>query len=232
MSCELVVEPGHRQRGIGSALLREVVEHATGQHAASLDVWAYNDTEGGQHLARSFSLLPHRKLLHMHRHGGEPPTPSVPASASVRSLREGEEEALVALNNRIFEGHPENGSWTMADLTARQAQPWFEATNVLMAEVDDVLAGFCWLKIEERGEEGRVGEIYVIGTTPEFQGRGLGRYLLSTGLQQLSRQEVDAVAIYVEESNARGINLYRSFEFHHHHVDVLYSLELGGGEPE
>jgi len=230
VSCELVVEPDQRQRGIGSALLREVIDHATGQDARSLDVWAYNDTEGGRHLARSFSLSPQRRLLHMHRHPGEPPTLPVPPSASVRPLRGGEEEALLALNNRIFEGHPENGSWTMEDLAARQAQPWFGAKDVLMLDVDGVLAGFCWLKIEERGEEGRVGEIYVIGNAPEFRGRGLGRYLLSAGLQHLSRREVDTVAVYVEESNHAAVSLYHSFKFHHQHVDVLYSLKLGGGD--
>lgn len=232
VSCELVVEPDQRQRGIGSALLGEVIEHANSQHARSLDIWAYNDTEGSRHFARSFSLSPHRRLLHMHRHGGEPPTLSVPPSASIRSLREGEEGALLTLNNRIFEGHPENGSWTIEDLAARQAQPWFDATDVLMLEMDGTLAGFCWLKIEERGEDGRVGEIYVIGTAPEFRRQGLGRYLLSAGLQHLSRREVDTVAIYVEESSDTAVNLYRSFEFHHHHVDVLYSLKLGAGDPK
>ncbi len=229
VSCELVVEPNHRRRGIGSALLGQVIDHAKSQRARSLDLWAYNDSEGSRHFARSFSLSPQRRLLHMHRHPGEPPTLSVPPSASVRPLRAGEDESLLALNNRIFEGHPENGSWTMEDLAARQGQPWFDASDVLMLEVDGTLAGFCWLKIEERGEEGLVGEIYVIGNAPEFRGRGLGRYLLSAGLQHLSRRAVDTVAVYVEESNDAAVSLYRSFEFHHHHVDVLYSLTLGGG---
>lgn len=229
VSCELVVEPSYRRRGIGSALLRKVIDHANAQHATSLGLWAYNDSKASRHLARSFSLSPQRRLLHMHRHSGEPPTLPTPPSASIRPLRDGEEETLLALNNRIFEGHPENGSWTLADLKARQAQTWFDAADVLMLEEDGALAGFCWLKIEERGEEGRVGEIYVIGNAPEFRGQGLGRYLLSAGLRHLSRRAVDVIAVYVEQSNEAGVSLYHSFEFHHHHVDVMYSLTLGGG---
>jgi mycothiol synthase len=229
VSCELVVEPTYRRRGIGSALLRKVIEHAKSQHATSLGLWAYNDSKASQHLARSFSLSPERRLLHMHRHSEAPPAAPTPLSASVRPLRAGEEETLLALNNRIFEGHPENGSWTLEDLKARQEQTWFDAADVLMLEEDGALAGFCWLKIEERGEEGRVGEIYVIGNTPEFRGRGLGRYLLSAGLQHLSRRNVNVIAVYVDQSNDAGVSLYHSFEFHHHHVDVMYSLTLGGG---
>jgi hypothetical protein len=30
----------------------------------------------------------------------------------------------------------------------------------------------------------------------------------------------------VESTNERAVALYWSFEFHHHHVDVLYSLPL------
>lgn len=228
-SCELVVEPNHRRRGIGSALLKQVIDHANVQHATSLDLWAYNDSEASRYLARSFSLSPQRKLLHMHRHSGEPPVLPAPHSASIRPIRTGEEETLLALNNRIFEDHPENGSWTMEDLKARQTQTWFDAADVLMLEEAGALAGFCWLKIEERGEEGRVGEIYVIGTAPEFRGAGLGRYLLSAGLQHLSQRAVDIVAVYVDQSNDAAVSLYESFEFHHHHVDVMYSLQFDGG---
>jgi mycothiol synthase len=88
------------------------------------------------------------------------------------------------------------------------------------------MAGFCWVKVEERGDEGRVGEIYVIGTAPEYHGRGLGRFLLGEALRHLSGRDVRACAVYVDQSNERAVALYWSFEFHHHHVDVLYSLPL------
>jgi mycothiol synthase len=101
-----------------------------------------------------------------------------------------------------------------------------------MLEVDGKLAGFCWVKVEERGDEGRMGEIYVIGTAPEYHGRGLGRYLLGEALRHLSGRDVRAVAVYVDQSNERAVALYWSFEFHHHHVDVLYSLPLPAAPAE
>jgi mycothiol synthase len=226
VSCEMVVHPGCRRTGIGRTLLEYVVRHAESQNARRLDAWAYSDSPASRQFAATAGLTDTRRLLHMHRHPGPPPVVAHPEGTAVRAFRPGEDEAWLALNNRIFEGHPENGNWTMEDFQARAVQPWFDPQDLLMLEVDGGLAGFCWVKVEDRGDEGRVGEIYVIGTAPEYHGRGLGRYLLGEALRHLSGRDVRAVAVYVDQSNERAVALYWSFEFHHHHVDVLYSLPL------
>lgn len=226
VSCEIVVHPEYRRKGIGSMLLKRAIEHAHNESATRIDLWAYNDSTASKHMARAFSFKEVRRLLHMHRHPGEPPQPAAPEGASLRTFRSGEDEMLVRLNNRIFEGHPEQGAWTLEDFRARAQQKWFNPTDILVLQVHGVPAGFCWVKVEERGTEGRVGEIYVIGTTPEYRGRGLGRFLLSKALQHLSSRRINAVAVYVDESNAAAVRLYESFDFHHHHVDICYALAL------
>ncbi len=224
VSCELVVHPDLRRQGLGRRLLAKVVEHAESQGASELTVWAYNDSAVSRHFAAEFGLTAGRHLMHMHRHPGPPPHLAAPERVTIRAFRPGrDEQALLRLNNRIFEEHPENGAWTMEDLWGRMIQPWFRADDVLMLEVDGRLAGFCWLKVEERRDEGYVGEVYVIGTAPEYQSRGLGRHLLSQALSHLHERSVDAVAVYVDQSNERGVALYWSLDFHHHHVDVCYT---------
>jgi mycothiol synthase len=227
VSCELVVHPDVRRNGIGSAVFEKVVDHARKQRASRLDLWAYNDSETSRNFAERTGLRETRRLLHMHRHPGQPPYLPDQVGVTVREFRPGaDDQALLALNNRIFEDHPENGTWTMADLQARMAQTWFNPYDVLLLEVDDTLAGFCWLKIEDRAAEGLIGEVYVIGTAPEFQSRGLGRFILSKGLSHLHERKVDTVAVYVDQSNERGVALYWSLDFHHHHADALYSMAL------
>lgn len=226
VSCELVVHPDERRQGIGSGMLQRVIAHAREQGARRLDVWAYNDSEGSRRLAASAGIEVTRRLLHMHRHPGEPPFIADPPGVSVRPFRAGEDEVWLGLNNHIFRKHPENGAWTIEDFRARAAQPWFRGDDLLMLEIDGRLGGFCWLKVEERGEEGWVGEVYIIGTSPEYQGRGLGRYLLSRALSHLHQRGVDGVAVYVDQSNERGVALYWALDFHHHHVDVCYSMGL------
>lgn len=231
VSCELIVHPQFRGGGIGRILLDRIIQHAESEGARRLDMWAYNDHPAARAIASEYGFEETRRLLHMHRHPGLPPVPDRPEGASVRPFRTGEDEAVwLDLNNRIFADHPENGSWTIDDLRARMAQPWFRPDDLLILEVDGVPAGFHWLKVTEKPGEGMVGEVYIIGTAPEYHGRGLGRYLLAEGLTHLSERGVDAVAVYVDQANERAVALYWSFEFHHHHVDVLYSLSLPRAE--
>ncbi len=227
VSCELTVHPQFRRRGIGRTLLSRIIEHARSEGALRVDLWAYNDSPASRAIASDFAFEETRRLLHMHRHPGPAPIPTPPERASVRPFRPGEDDEMwLALNNRIFAGHPENGEWTMDDFHARLRQPWFNPEDLLILEIAGNPAGFHWLKVEEREGEGRVGEVYVIGAAPEYHGRGLGRFLLTTGLTHLSKRDVDAVAVYVDQSNERAVALYGSLELHHHHVDVLYSLTL------
>jgi|FLYL01.1.fsa_nt_gi mycothiol synthase len=229
VSCEMVVHPRHRRQGVGAQLMAAVIERSRADGASRLDFWAYNDAPASRAVAHRFGLRVSRRLLHMHRHPEDPPIEPAPPGVLVRPFRPGEEEMLLRLNNTIFAGHPENGAWTMADLAARMAQPWFQAEDLLILEAWGRPSGFCWLKVEERGEDGLVGEIYVIGTLPEYHGRGFGRYLLSQGLRRLAERGVDTVAVYTDMDNARAVTLYWSFGFHHHHVDVCYSLALAPG---
>lgn len=227
VSCEFVVHPAARRRGIGRLLLAEALKHAAEQQARRIDVWAYNDSPASARMAAQFGFTPSRRLLHLHRHVGDVPRVDAPAGSRLRPFVPGEDDAAwLALNNRIFAGHPEQGSWTLDDLRSRIAQPWFDARDVLMLEMHGKLAGFCWTKIEERGETGRVGEIYVIGTAREYRGSGLGRYLLASALAHLRERETRIAAIYVDDSNRAAVSLYDGNGFHHHHVDVCYTRAL------
>jgi mycothiol synthase len=227
VSCEIVVHPEHRRRGVGRTLISHAILHAQAQDAHRLDLWAYNHSQASAALALQFGFRPVRRLLHLHRHVAGTPRAQALEGAALRAFRPGEDDrAWLALNNRIFAGHPENGRWTLDDLHARMAQPWFNPDDVLMLEVDGVLAGFCWVKVQERGDDGRVGEIYVIGTAPEYQGRGLGRYLLASALRHMRDRDAQVAAIYVDEANEAALRLYQAADFHHHHVDVCYSREL------
>ena len=58
----------------------------------------------------------------------------------------------------------------------------------------------------------REAEILLVGVAPEHQGKGLGRLLLSTWLEQL-HYLVDHIFLEVRESNQRAIHLYESIGF-------------------
>jgi mycothiol synthase len=226
-SCELVVHPSFRRRGLGRMLLSHAMVQAKANDAHRMDLWAYNDSTASGNVAAQFGFAPARRLLHLHRHMRSTPDEAIVDGVIVRAFRPAhDQQAWLALNARVFADHPDQGQWTADDLAVRLAQPWFDAGDFLIAEREDVMVGFSWVKIEERANEGRVGEIYVIGVTPEERGRGTGAMLLARSLRRMRERQVDVGAIYVDEANKQATTLYESMGFHHHHVDVCYSRDL------
>lgn len=226
-SCEFVVHPAFRRRGIGRMLLAHAVLDAEAQGVSRMDLWAYNDSDASAHVAEQFDFTPSRRLLHLHRHMGSSPDLPANPEARIRAFEPGvDDDAWLALNQRVFAAHPDQGHWTADDLRLRMKQPWFRANDFLIAERDGEMVGFNWVKIEVRPDEGCVGEIYVVGVDPRRQGEGIGSLLLASGLRRMHERGADVAAIYVDESNTHAVALYEAMGFHNHHVDVCYSRDL------
>ena len=98
-----------------------------------------------------------------------------------------DEEAWIDTNNRAFDGHPEQGGWTVEQLRERMAADWVELDGFLVADDPDGpgLIGSCWTKIH-RDRDPVLGEIYVIAVDPRHHGQGWGRSLTVAGLESLS----------------------------------------------
>src|SRR5690606_13577520 len=123
-SAELVVAPGRRRRGHGTALGRSRLR---GAGAAGLRV-------------RARGLLKMRMPLR--GADGAPvalpePAPSaeVAEALTVRAFRAGsDEEAWLRTNAAAFADHPEQGAVTLSDLRQREAEPWFDPEGFFVAE--------------------------------------------------------------------------------------------------
>ena len=136
-----------------------------------------------------------------------PPAPGVP----IETFRMGaDENAWLEANNAAFAGHPENGSMTRRDLERRMAQPWFDPGGFFIAWDGDHAVGSCWTKVHGRG----LGEIYIIGVVPGWEGKGLGLALVARGLDHLYQERnVTAAMLFVESTNQRAAKLYDGMGF-------------------
>jgi mycothiol synthase len=226
---ELVVRPSARRRGLGLALGRALVADAGGRQ---LRLWAHGDLPAATALAAAAGFHRSRALWQMRRPLAPPlAEPRVPAGVTVRTFRVGEDEdAWVAVNHRAFAGHPEQGSWTRADLELREREPWFDPDGFFLAERDSGLAGFHWTKVHrEQAGSAAIGEVYVVGVDPAEQGTGLGRALTLIGVRYLRSRGLPEVMLYADETNVAAIRLYESLGFAHSGTDVMFS---GGGSEQ
>ncbi|GAA4002415.1 mycothiol synthase [Allokutzneria multivorans] len=223
---ELAVHPEHRRRGTGSALVEGVLGKVSDR--SKLRIWAHGETPAARHLAEKFGLRRARELWRMRRSLADAlPTREAPEGVVLRTFRPGEDEAaMVAVNNRAFSWHPEQGGWTEADVRAREAEEWFDANGFFLAEKAGEVVGFHWTKVHPAspGTGGEpIGEVYVVGIDPDAQGGGLGSVLTLAGLHHLRSLGLPAVMLYVEADNTAAVRVYEKLGFSRWDADVQFA---------
>ncbi len=220
---DLVVHPGRRGRGIGAALLGAVVSLAPD---LPVTAWSHGNHPAAARLAARHGFVPVRELWLMRASLAGRGAPDPAAGVLVRRFRPGEDEdALLAVNSAAFATHPEQGTLGRRGLAERMAEPWFDPEGLLLAVAQDDgrLLGFHWTKVH--ATDPPLGEVYVIGTAPEAQGRGVGRLLLEAGLAHLAGRGLSDVVLFVERDNGHAVRLYQRHGFTHadRDTDLMYT---------
>lgn len=214
---EVAVHPMHRQRPIFRELISATTDLVVARGGRALRVWAFHPGLAGTLVDLGFQ--PERELRELRRVLPVGTAASWPAGFEVDTFRVGrDEEDWLRVNNDAFVWHPENGSWTAEILNERIAQSWFDPSGFLVARRDGEMAGFCWTKMHKK----QLGEIYIIGVGPRFQGKGLGRALLINGLEYLTKAGATTASLYVDADNHKANDLYADLGFHLHHVDRAF----------
>lgn len=222
---EYVIDPHHRVPGnsIGSEVVRAALDIVAAEGGGHVHVWINNPRPENDQIAAQNGLRRGRDLYQMRR-----PLPVGEAfSLTTRPFRPGiDDEAWLAVNNRAFDWHPEQGGWDDLTLKARQSEPWFDPDGFLLHEEPGSdgecrLAGFCWTRVHAEHQP-PLGEIYVVAVDPDFRGRGLGRSLVLAGLDYLSSRGLKTAMLYVDAGNRAAVKLYVDLGFDVDHIDRAY----------
>ncbi|MCI3223045.1 mycothiol synthase [Streptomyces sp. NP-1717] len=220
-AAELVVHPSQRGRGHGRALGAALLA-ASGKR---LRVWAHGGKSAARHLAQVLGLSMFRELRQLRR-PLEPldiAEPVLPDGVTVRTFVPGEDDAAwLAVNAAAFAHHPEQGGLTQRDLADREAEPWFDPKGFFLAERDGRLVGFHWTKVHAAEQ---LGEVYVVGISPDAQGGGLGKALTAIGLRHLASLGLPTAMLYVDADNTAAVTVYERLGFVTHEVDLMYRTE-------
>jgi len=179
-------------------------------------LWIREVSPGDDEAARRHGFEPYRDLWQLRCR-----LPAEPSGLPTRAFTVDDLGEFVAVNNRAFHWHPEQGGLTAADVRRRMSEPWFDADGFRLHHRGGRLAGFCWTKVHA-DHDPPLGEIYVIAVDPDFAGRGLGRPMTLAGLEWLSGRGLTAGMLYVESDNHPANAVYARIGFEHHHTDRAY----------
>ena len=155
-----------------------------------------------------------RHILKLHRSLLDSIPPITTCFEIVAFLPSQQREEWLALNNKIFAKHPDQGNWVMADLENRMNEPWFDAEGFFIATNDKKIVGFCWTKIHhDFVNQDPIGEIYVVGVDPDNKKNGLGKALTITGLNYLVAKNLKQAMLYVDADNGPALAMYQGLGF-------------------
>ena len=229
-SVEAVVHPQHRDKGWGALIIKEAIT-VCGDRTR---IWSHGDLPAAKAIAASLKLERLWSNLLMSKSLGEiqPVISKYPIRTFIPGL---DNQAFLALNNKVFANYPDQGGWSEDDLKVRVNESWFDDKGFFVAEDKGELIGFCWTKIhgahthshnggdDDHGHEA-LGEIYVLAVNPDYKGQGIGRDLTITGLNYLKYQELNNVLLYVGVENKPALKLYKSLGFSEFGSDVMYRV--------
>ncbi len=224
---ELVIHPHHRYEmaTIGPELIEAALEVVAADGGGQVNWWVFEPTSAHRRLAADAHMRPGRSLHQMRR--------SLPTGLAVtvdtRAFVPGtDDDAWLAVNNRAFAAHSEQGGWTLETFCQRQQEAWFDPAGFRVLDLDGRMAAFCWTKVHQPTAPGddAIGEIYVIAVHPDFHGRGLGRQLTLAGLEHLASRGITTALLYVDADNDAAVSLYEKLDFTIHSTNAAFVADV------
>jgi len=225
--CQITVDPNFRKDRIGGWAHERVLERARQDGAAYLDGTVDSrDRESTGFLSRrGFERLVHMWTMEADPDFAPGEAPPVPREFRLRNYRKGTDtELMTDLFNHTFDRHVTFFPSSVEDTRSIEATPLFDSELTMILETDDG-KGIAYARNSVRSEA-RDAWVDVLGVLPEYQGRGLGRYMLLQSMYILAQRRPKAIRLVVEGTNDRARSLYDSEGFTEICTRIRYRKKL------
>ncbi len=229
-NCYFLISPHIRSSNIETDILDWAERHMRQtENCAAIDTPCRDtDFERVALLERYGFTRQETQTLYMIRSLSEPIPPAVfPEGFTLRpAAGEQELDAIVALHQEAF------GTQNMTRETRRaiMSNPaYIPELDLLLEAPDGTLAAFCYCTIPKEANElsgHNEGEIAIIGTSPAYQKRGLGRAMLLAGLQHLKDFGVETATLGTSSENSGAHSIYFSAGFRISYQSLWYSKSI------
>ena len=206
------IQSEHRRRGLGRELLSRTMRRAAELGLTVVQTHVVEENTAARSTLSRLGFQYVHRFLEMRLDMAVINWQDVDrAPLSCRYLRRGEEDKLALLQNRCFAGSWGYNPNTASTITYRLNLSHIPSQDVVLIYDGDNAIGYCWTELKD-GEE-KSGRISMIGTEPDYRGRGLGKRVLLAGLTYLKNKGVTVVDLTVDSENTVAYNLYRSIGF-------------------
>ena len=204
------LKPEHRRKGLGKTLIDNAINRARELRArfAYIDINEDNDIArtaisklGFSYVRRFLELKLDMSLLNWQK--------AKAAAQECRYFQCGEEAILTEIQNRSFAEHWGYNPNTVETITYSLNLSYCSPEDIILLCRQDKIIGFCWTEISGENK----GRIYMIGSDPEYRGKGVGKKLLLAGLNRLNTKGIGTTVLTVDSGNKAALNLYKSVGF-------------------
>lgn len=226
------VHPDHRRLGLATKMFNYGLKRAAIIQAKVVHVRLSESNVPAKALMRELDFTPARCFLELEIGLSETFRKAMPlSSVEISHFKPGEEARLTFIQNKCF-----TGMWGFCPNTKEEIRYYLDLTESRLKDViaarlrkDKSIIGYCWTQMLGKSNKAFLknkGRIHMFGIDPDYQGKGLSRMLLLSGLHYLKEKGAEVVELTVDKENERALPLYRSLGFKTISASLWYEKRL------
>jgi len=224
------IHPEHRRKGVAAKLLGYAMRRARELDAKVAHVNIPQDNVLAESVLSRLGFDYARRFFELRLDMANLPQQDVDEAAlGCCQLQCGEEDKLTRIQNRSFTGAWGYNPNTVEEIIYHTNLSGHSPGDVVLACHGGEVIGYCWTEVTDEGEAAggeRKGRIFMIGTDPDYRGRGAGRKVLLAGLAHLRNKGLQVAELTVDSENQEACALYWSVGFEIRTSSLWYEKEI------